>query len=499
MSDLHQSDTIAAIATASSEAGIGIIRISGPAAGNIIFRLFRSSSQIPNGIGKEASFQGLNNGTEGVSPCDSLVWKANTIHYGYIVDPDSLDVLDEVLVSWMRAPHSYTTEDTAEINTHGGRYVMQKVLSAVLRAGARAAEPGEFTKRAFLNGRVDLSEAEAVMDLIHSQTEFARKCAISQLNGAISSSIRSLRSEILYELAFIESALDDPEHFSLDGYSSSLDEKCKHWLDILHRWILSSENGQILREGICTVIVGRPNVGKSSLLNALSGRDRAIVTDIPGTTRDTLEETIRLGDLCLRLIDTAGIRDARDEVERVGVERSLRALDSAQLIFFLLDSSQKLSQEDQRIASLTEDAICSGAKCVILLNKSDLPLKTDASMVSSLYSNRLSGEMFPEIVSLSLKNGEGLPLLENCVLRMFLKGDIAETSEMMVSGERQISELREAQQAISLVRDGIRTGVSEEFYTIDLQNAYASLGRILGEALGDDLIDEIFSRFCMGK
>lgn len=487
---IGQNDTIAAIATGSSEAGIGIIRISGPNSLPVIMRLFRSPADLKI-----------------YSPgcAISVSWSPNTIHYGYIVDPDSGDLLDEVLVSWMKAPHSYTSEDTAEINTHGGQYVMQRVLSAVLRTGVRPAEPGEFTKRAFLNGRIDLSQAEAVMDLIHSRTEFARKSSLSQLSGSVSSSIRFLRSEILYELAFIESSLDDPEHFSLEGYPFSLDLKCAKWLSDLHRWITSSENGLILRNGIAVTIVGKPNVGKSSLLNLLTGSDRAIVTDVPGTTRDTLDETVRLGNFVLKLTDTAGIRDTQDEVERIGVERTIKAINTAQLVLFVLDSSQELSSEDRKIAGLIAEAIQEGIKCIVLLNKADLPSRIGKKDVECLFSD-CSSEIFyenssflPVILNISLKSGDGVALLEDSLRQMFLQGDLAESSDLLLCGERQISELRNASQSLKLVREGIRQNFSEEFYTVDLYDAYVSLGRILGEAVEDDLVDEIFSKFCLGK
>ena len=492
--DHDQNDTIAAIATGSSDAGIGIIRISGPAVLRIVEKLFRSPAAL------KASSCGT------VHPSE---WKPYTIHYGYIVDPDSGELLDEVLISWMKAPRSYTSEDTAEINTHGGQYVMQKVLSAVLRAGARAAEPGEFTRRAFLHGRIDLSQAEAVMDLIHSRTEFARKSSLSQLGGAVSSSIRPLRAEILHEMAFIESALDDPEHFSLEEYPPSLDVKCRKWTFELQRGIDASENGRILREGIAVTIVGRPNVGKSSLLNALTGTERAIVTGIPGTTRDTLEETVRLGDLVLRLTDTAGIRDTEDEVERIGVARTIQAADTAQLILFLLDSSEKLTAEDLRIVDLTAEAMREGRKCVILLNKSDLPARFCREDIEKLYLYRASGNssecppassaVVPNILTLSLKTGAGLEQLEDRIRRMFVQGNLSESSDLLLCHERQISELRRAKDALLLVRDGIQQGISEEFLTVDLSDAYAALGRILGEVVEDDLIDEIFSEFCLGK
>ena len=325
--DRDQNDTVAAIATGMSEAGIGIVRISGTHAEDIIRKIYCTKS------GRSMTS-----------------WKPNTIHYGYIRDPESKEVIDEVLVSWMKAPHSYTTEDTAEINTHGGVYVIRRVLDAVLRAGARMAEPGEFTKRAFLGGRMDLSEAGAVMDLIQSQNEFSRRVSLAQLEGSVSKRVKELRSSLIYEIAFIESALDDPENYSLEGYPQHLREKCEEILSQLESVLRRSENGKLLQEGIRTVIIGKPNAGKSSLLNRLAGEERAIVTSVAGTTRDTLEETVKLGDLTLRVTDTAGIHETEDPVEKIGVERARKAMETAQLFLFVLDASMGITEEDQQIA-----------------------------------------------------------------------------------------------------------------------------------------------------
>ena len=461
-----QNDTIAAIATAASEAGIGIIRISGPEAVSAAGKLYRTKS--------------------GRAALDTF--PAGTIHFGYIVDPESEEIIDEVMVSVMRAPHSYTTEDTVEINTHGGVYLMQKILELVLRTGVRGAEPGEFTRRAFLGGRIDLSQAEAVMDLISAQSEFSRKTAIRQLKGSVADEVKSLREQILYEIAFIESALDDPENYSMDGYPEKLDGICKTISGRLRSMIAFSKEGRIIQEGIRTVIVGRPNTGKSSLLNILSGYDRAIVTDIAGTTRDTLEETVRIGDAVLRIVDTAGIRQASDEVEKIGVERALRELESAQLILFVIDSSEELTDEDRQIAEAVKQRMQKNAKCIVLMNKTDLVPEAETSDSS-----------FPTVLQVSMKTGSGLQELKNTIGHMFRIGEIAEQSEVFLSNARQLQAAENALESLQLVSSSIHQGLSEDFFSIDLQNAYAYLGEIIGESVEDDLVEEIFSRFCLGK
>ena len=499
-------ETIAAIATAVSEAGIGIVRISGPQADQIIESIFRRK-----------------NSTDSV---DVRQWKANTIHYGFIVDPETEELLDEVLVSWFLAPHSYTAENTAEINTHGGLMVIRRVLDAVLRAGARPAEPGEFTKRAFLNGRIDLSEAEAVMDLIHTQSEFGRRTALAQLSGKVSDQIRQLREQILYEVAFIESALDDPDLYSLDGYPERLDRICMELSRELEGLLRRSEEGEMLREGIRTVIVGRPNVGKSSLLNLLSGSDRAIVTDVPGTTRDVLESNICLQyescSMKLCLTDTAGIRSPSDSVEAIGVERALTALQSAQLILFMLDGSRMVQEEDRIAAEYIYRLSPADAKCLVLVNKSDLDQKLDDDMIFDLLS-KIDGNLFavsdpersfsdaknseadgkirwkPAIVHISCLDESGVDDLRCRINQLFHYRDIMDSSEALITGERCKNEVRNALNSLNLVRCCIRDHMSEDLYSIDLMNAYTALGRIIGESVEDDLVDKIFSEFCLGK
>ena len=505
--DSLQSDTIAAIATGLSESGIGIIRVSGPEALPIGDRMFRNKN----------------------NQRVLLSYAPGTIHFGFIVDPDAQDeIIDEVMVTVMHHPHSYTTEDTVEINTHGGVYLMNRILELALNNGARMAAPGEFTKRAFMGGRIDLARAEAVMDLISSNNEFARKTSIAQLEGSVSKRIRALREKILYEIAFIESALDDPENYSMDGYPDRLSGKCNEIIEELNRIIDFSENGRILKEGIRTVIVGRPNAGKSSLLNYLSGQERAIVTDIPGTTRDTLEESVRLGDLVLNITDTAGIHKTEDTVEKIGVERAVKATERADLILMMLDTSIGIDEEDREIVRLQVRRLREGIRCIVLMNKSDLPSKTSAEEVRNLFrmpgivpdsAEEGSAEEYKnagtrtevedkkvnityknvEFMSISLTTGEGMDYFKNRVAQMFRTGELTAKNEVFLSNVRQKQEAVQALQSLKLVRNSIEQGLSEDFFSIDLMNAYTSLGRILGEAVEDDLVEEIFSRFCLGK
>lgn len=514
-----RSDTIAAISTAVSDAGIGIVRVSGPEVFSIVQKIFRNHS------GK----------------CEIASWKANTIHHGFIhALSDPSDITDEVLISIMKAPHSYTTEDTIEINTHGGVYVIQKVLETVLAAGARLAEPGEFTKRAFLGGRIDLSRAEAVMDLISSRNEFARRSALSQLEGSVADKISDIRSKILYQTAFIESALDDPENYSTEGYPQKLQKICQDLINELNSMIDFSRNGRMLKEGIRTVIVGKPNAGKSSLLNYLSGTDRAIVTEIAGTTRDTLEETVRVGEVILNITDTAGIHDTDDKVEQIGIEKARKALDQADLILFVLDSEAGINDEDRAIARMIMKRIQTGARCIVLLNKSDLPshiAREDAQDLfrfSGVISNNqdrtqekcstwnisvpsTQGENTPAslsqddlkhmpvnyrkiaFISSALTTGEGLSELRDRINTMFRTGQIMASNEVFLSNMRQIQCCQDAVLSLQRVLDSIDKQMGIDFYSIDLQDAYTSLGKILGESVEDDLVEEIFSRFCMGK
>ena len=476
--DRDQKDTIAAIATGTSEAGIGIIRVSGPDAERILHCLYRTRS----GMSKKE-------------------WKPNTIHYGVIIDPlQEEEVIDEVLVSWMKAPHSYTTEDTAEINTHGGRFILNRVLDAVLCCGARLAEPGEFTKRAFLGGRMDLSEAGAVMDLIHAQNEFARKVSLHQLQGSVSGKIKELRGRILYEIAFIESALDDPENYSLEGYPSRLSNICMDIHRELCGFLRRSEQGSVLKDGIRTVIIGKPNAGKSSLMNAMAGEERAIVTSIAGTTRDTLCETIRLGDILLHVTDTAGIRETEDEVEKIGVERAKKALEDSQLILFVLDSSADISKEDLEIASFVQKEIDAGKCGIVIKNKSDLPSSIGEEETKSLLQGERVRVMETSLLhSNSADYDSVLERLRLTIEELFQFDTVLNSNEPFVSAAFQKNSIREAIHSLELVQESIEIGMSEDFFSIDLRNAYSSLGKVIGEEVEDDLVEEIFSRFCLGK
>lgn len=473
--DKSGTDTIAAVATAMSAAGIGIIRVSGPQAIKICAGLY------VNAKGEH----------------DLLSHAANTITYGFIVDHDG-NRMDEVMVSVFRAPHSYTTEDTVEINSHGGTYLLGRILDLVLQSGARLAEPGEFTRRAFMGGRIDLARAEAVMDLISSQNEFARKAALAQLSGSVSDRIRKLRASLLYEMAFIESAIDDPDSYALDleGYPGRLDEICRDLLSQMGSLLEIGEKGSMLRDGIRTAIIGRPNAGKSSLLNYLAGTERAIVTEIAGTTRDTLQESIRLRGIQLRVTDTAGIRETQDYVEKIGIERARNAIFQSELVLYLLDASEGITQEDRSIAALLrqwKEELPSVRKCILLLNKNDLPAVTDIPSVQAFFAEA------DAVLSCSLLTGEGAQSLGQQIEKMYHMGELSHQSEAMLTNARHREAVREAYGSLLLVRKSIALGMSEDFFVIDLMNAYASLGRIIGEAVEDDLVEEIFSKFCMGK
>lgn len=464
-----KTDTIAAIATALSDSGIGIVRISGPEAIETVDKIFVTKA--------------------GRHPLAS--YETHTIHYGFIADGE--DIVDEVMIAVMKAPRSYTMEDTVEINCHGGVLLMQKILELVLKNGARMAEPGEFTKRAFLNGRIDLSRAEAVMDVIHSKNEMALKASVKQLKGSVSEAVRSLREEILYEIAFIESALDDPEHISLDGYTESLSIKVKKIRERLEKLIASADNGKMMKEGINTVIVGKPNAGKSSLLNLLAGEEKAIVTDIAGTTRDALEENIRLHGISLNVIDTAGIRSTEDVVEKIGVERARKYAGEADLLIYVVDASVPLDENDASIMELLKEK-----KSVILLNKSDLK-----AVVSEEDLYKQAGlspdETKLRIIRTSTRENLGIDEFEETIKEMFFHGELQSNDEVMITNLRHKEALEDALNSILMVERSLQDNMPEDFYSIDLMSAYTSLGFIIGEEVGDDLVNEIFSKFCMGK
>ena len=461
--------TIAAISTAVSASGIGIIRISGPEAMDVISRIYRSKG-----------------GKKKIKEVPT-----HTIHYGYIYDGE--EAVDEVLVMVMRAPKTFTGEDTVEIDCHGGVYAMNRVLETVLKNGAKIAGPGEFTKRAFLNGRLDLSQAEAVMDVIQAKNEYALKSSMSQLKGSVQKTIKEIRSDLIYEIAFIESALDDPEHISVDGYGEVLKEAAEEVIDQLKELIDSSDDGRIMKEGIQTVILGKPNAGKSSLLNILAGHDRAIVTDIEGTTRDVLEEQIRLQGLTLNIIDTAGIRQTDDIVEKMGVDKAKEYAKEADLIIYVVDASRNLDENDEKIFDLIYDK-----RTVILLNKSDLDTVVTEEMIRERISQKGVQKQIP-VIAISAKEEQGIKELENTVKAMFLKGDLSFNEEVYITNARQKNALVNARESMKKVIFSIDAGMPEDFYSIDLMDAYESLGNITGESIGEDLVNEIFSKFCMGK
>lgn len=458
-----KSETIAAISTPMSDGGIGIIRISGEDAFVVADRIYQSKSR-----NKKLSDQ-----------------PSHTIHYGYIYD-DGI-VIDEVLIMLMRAPRSFTAEDTVEINCHGGIVAMRKVLETVIKNGARPAEPGEFTKRAFLNGRMDLSQAEAVLDVIQAKNEYALKSSVSQLKGAVHRVVCELRKEILYHIAFIESALDDPEHISLEGYPESLKSENEGWIYSIQRLIDSAEDGRVMSEGIKTVIVGKPNVGKSSLLNILVGEERAIVTDIAGTTRDVLQESVNMKGITLNIADTAGIRDTEDAVERIGVDKAKESAKDADLVIYVTDASVSLDENDEEIINMLK-----GQKAVVLLNKTDL----DTVLSEEILKEKIPGK---EIIPISAKENKGIDLLEETLKNMFFEGKLSFNDEVYITNMRHKAALIDACESLRQVERSLAMQMPEDFYSIDLMAAYEILGSIIGEQVGEDLVDEIFGKFCMGK
>jgi tRNA modification GTPase len=458
---MNQIDTIAAIATGLGNSSIGIVRISGSEAVKIADKVYRSK-KVKKRLGSQ---------------------KTHTIHYGYVYDRDIL--VDEVMVVIMRGPNSYTTEDTVEINCHGGAFVTNKILETIIKHGARPAEPGEFTKRAFLNGRIDLSKAEAVLDLIESKNDYALRSSLLQLSGALYEEIKKMRNEILYEIAFIESALDDPEHISTEGYSEKLEVKVEKLLNKLEKMLKDSKNGKILKEGIDTVILGKPNVGKSTFLNLLLGEERAIVTDLEGTTRDILKESICLKGIQLNVMDTAGIRNTEDIVEKIGVDRAKECALKADLILYVVDTSVPLDINDKEIMNIIKEK-----NTIILLNKSDL--NSVVTRESLLHLNK-------KIIWISAKENIGMEQLEEEIEKMFLEGKINFNDELFLTNMRHIHHIKEAYESLVLVKESIRDKMTEDFYSIDLMNGYTSLGMIIGEETGEDVVNEIFSKFCMGK
>ncbi len=461
--------TIAAVATALSNSGISIIRISGDDAVDIVDKIFVTDS------GKR------------LSGCAS-----HTINHGYIVNDNNMT--DEVLVSVMKAPHSYTGEDVVEINTHGGVVVTKKVLDIVLKAGAAIAEPGEFSKRAFLNGKMDLSQAEAVMDIIEAENSIALKNGVSQLRGDVAEEIGEVRELLIREIAHIEASNDDPEHIDYDVFDFQLDKTIESLIKRLEILIQSFEKGRIVRNGLNTVILGKPNAGKSSLMNNLLGTERAIVTDIAGTTRDSIEESLNIGDVTLRLIDTAGIRITSDRVESLGVDRSKRLSADADLILYVVDSSVPISEEDRDIMDLTK-----GKKMIVVYNKTDLAPRVSPDTLCKLLEEHGNSKGEYCILPVSLKDNKGVKDITDKIEEMFGLGRIKSSNEVMLTNIRHKDAVANAIGSLNNVMDGINDGVPVDCLTIDLMDAYSSLGYVVGKNVDEDLIDTVFSRFCLGK
>lgn len=486
---MFEKDTIAAIATGMTESGIGIIRISGNKAVEIGDKIFRSPS------GKRIL---------------TLV-QSHRMYYGNIVESfeDKEIVIDEVMIVVMKAPKSYTAEDTVEIQCHGGILLMRKILEIVLHQGARLAEPGEFSKRAFLNGRLDLSEAEAVMDLIHAKNEASLKSSVKQLKGSVSDKVRVLREKIIYEIAHIESALDDPEHIVLDQYEDYLKEVLEKILSEVDQLLKSSKNGKIIKDGINTVIVGKPNAGKSSLLNKMIGEEKAIVTDIAGTTRDILQEYINLNGVTLNLIDTAGIRSTDDKVEKIGVEKAKKYASEADLIIYVVDSSVPLDENDRDIMKMIGKK-----KSIVLLNKSDLEAAVKEEDIYQFFFQEIQKDQADTeenvidcalklepmiIIKTSMKDDTGIEEFGKAVEELFFQGKISFDDEIFITNVRHIELLEDTKESLLEVKKSLVNNMPEDFLSIDLMNAYASLGRIIGEEVDDDLVEEIFHKFCLGK
>lgn len=464
--------TIVGIASAAG-GGIGIIRVSGSESMKIVDSIFHP---------------GKFNNEENEALIDKSYLqqqKSHTIHYGFIIDGNN-EVVDEVMVSVMKAPATYTREDVVEINCHGGNYILQRVMQLLLEKGTFLAEPGEFTKRAFLNGRIDLSQAEAVMKMISSKNEFALQSAVKQLEGSVSKYIQQIREQILYEMGRIESALDDPEHYDLTGYSDELFDKTEQQIVSLQRLLDRFENGRMKSEGINTVIVGKPNAGKSSLMNILLDEDRAIVTDIAGTTRDALQESVRLGGLMLNLIDTAGIHNTEDTVEKIGVDRAKQYIEQADFILFVVDGSEEWSDEDEQILPLIAQK-----KGIILLNKADLKAK-----VSELF---LKDKLSWDTIAFSNETKQGLQQLEQYITDKFERGDLQFNDQICLTSIRHKNAVMQAVNALHRVEQSIKDGMPEDFFTIDLMEAYQQLGLINGDTATEDLVNKIFEEFCMGK
>jgi tRNA modification GTPase len=461
---VFQEDTISAVATASGEGGIGIVRISGKDALQIASKLFKGAGG--NSVTQIAS---------------------NQMTYGYIIDPDSSKIIDEVLLLIMRTPHSYTREDVIEIHCHGGVVPLRKILELTLIAGARMAEPGEFTKRAFLNGRLDLTQAEAVIDIIRAKTDASLRMAVGQLSGTLSDNIRELRHAVLRMIAQLEATIDFPEEDIEDMAAQAVSEQVRAITRLLDKLLATAQTGRILREGLETVIIGKPNVGKSSLLNALLREKRAIVTAIPGTTRDIIEEYVTIGGIPIKIVDTAGIRETADLVEQLGVERARQFIASADLILLLLDASAPLSAEDREVL-----AMLPGREAIVLVNKSDLPPLLEMNQVLEYVSDK-------KLLKISVLEGLGLDELEQSIVDLVYSGQVQQGEGAFVNNVRQANLLRQAKQHLAEVLETIAADMPADCMVVDLRAAWHKLGEITGDTVGEDIIDQIFSQFCIGK
>ena len=459
---MFKEDTIAAITTGMTNAGVGIIRISGDQACEVADKVFHAENKE-----KQASNM-----------------KSYTAAFGKVYDGE--EIIDEAILLVMKAPHTYTCEDVCELQCHGGIVVLRKILDIVLKNGARAAEPGEFTKRAFLGGRIDMSQAESVMSLINAKNDFAAKTSVDQLQGRLRDSIVDMREKILYNVAFIESALDDPEHYSLEGFPQKLRVIVNDILEKVKNLLKTFDNGKVLSEGINTVIVGKPNAGKSSLLNMFVGEDRAIVTDMAGTTRDTLSETVNIRCITLNIIDTAGIRDTDDIVEKIGVDKAIESVDKADLILYVVDGSIDLDENDYRIIDKIKDK-----NVIVIINKSDLEIKVDKEVIEKYIDK--------DIIQLSAMTGDGSEELYDMLNKMFFEGNLSYNDQLYITNARHKNELVYTKNALDKVIESIDIGMEEDFFSIDLMDAYEHLGLIIGETARDDLADKIFKDFCMGK
>ncbi|MFK7692282.1 tRNA uridine-5-carboxymethylaminomethyl(34) synthesis GTPase MnmE [Paenibacillus sp. HJGM_3] len=455
-------DTIGAISTPLGEGGIAVIRVSGPDAIPAVDRLFQTKTRL--------------------SEADT-----HTVHYGHILDPETKERVEEVLVTLMRGPRSFTTEDVVEVSCHGGLISVKKVLGLILEQGVRLAEPGEFTKRAFLNGRIDLTQAEAVIDLIRAKSDRAFKVALKQVEGTLSRQVKELRYQLVELMAHIEVNIDYPEHDVEELTGSFIRERCTQAIERIEQLLKTAEQGKVLREGIVTAIVGRPNVGKSSLLNAMAQENKAIVTDIPGTTRDIIEEIVNVNGIPLKLLDTAGLRETTDLVEQIGVEKSRTALSDADLIILVLNQSEPLHEDERALLDQIADR-----QTIVVMNKSDLPSQLDEAYLR----DRVAED---RLVRMSVREGQGLDALERAISAIFFSGELESGDLTYVSNVRHIHLLKQAKRALEDGRTSSESGVPIDLIQIDIRNAWESLGEMIGDSVGDSLIDQIFSQFCLGK